>query len=204
MSAGVIFGGWNAASTPCRLAHTVRQIGPHRDGQFAHPGESVGYRRAVTESRSVENVRSALTALSVAGVDRITHIPDGARTAAEAAAALGVAVGAIANSLVFVADGIPLLVMTSGGHRVDTVALAERIGVVSIERATPEIVRSATGQAIGGVAPVGHPAPLRTLVDPVLDTFDEIWAAAGHSHAVFPLTFDDLVRITGGTVVSVE
>jgi prolyl-tRNA editing enzyme YbaK/EbsC (Cys-tRNA(Pro) deacylase) len=154
--------------------------------------------------RSVENVRTVLRAAGMSGADRIRHIPDGARTAAEAAAALGVEVGAIANSLVFVADGSPLLVMTSGGHRVDTVALAARIGVDVIDRATPEIVRSATGQAIGGVAPVGHPAPLRTLVDPVLETFPEIWAAAGHSHAVFPLTYEQLVRITGGTVVPVD
>jgi len=159
---------------------------------------------SMPETRSVENVRAALRSLAVPGVERITHIPDGARTAAEAAAAIGVDVGAIANSLVFVADGEPLLVMTSGGHRVDTTALAERIGVGAIERATPDIVRGATGQAIGGVAPVGHPAPLRTLVDPVLDTYDEIWAAAGHSHAVFPLTFAELVRITGGTVVAVD
>jgi prolyl-tRNA editing enzyme YbaK/EbsC (Cys-tRNA(Pro) deacylase) len=166
----------------------------------------------VTDSypRSVENVRTALRGAGTPGADRIRHIPDGARTAAEAAAALGVEVGAIANSLVFVArasesdSGSPILVMTSGGHRVDTVALASRIGVTSIDRATPEIVRSATGQAIGGVAPVGHPAPLRTIVDPVLETFPEIWAAAGHSHAVFPLTFEQLVRITGGAVVSVE
>lgn len=154
--------------------------------------------------RSVENVRAVLVELGVPGADRIRHIPDGARTAAEAAAALGVDVGAIANSLVFVADGSPILVMTSGGHRVDTVALAARIGVGAIERATPETVREATGQAIGGVAPVGHPAPLRTLIDPVLDTYDEIWAAAGHSHAVFPLTYDELVRITAGTVVAVD
>jgi prolyl-tRNA editing enzyme YbaK/EbsC (Cys-tRNA(Pro) deacylase) len=160
----------------------------------------------VTEShpRSVENVLAVLRAAGVPGADRIRHIPDGARTAAEAATALGVEVGAIANSLVFVADGSPILVMTSGGHRVDTVALAARIGVDAIDRATPEIVRSATGQAIGGVAPVGHPAPLRTIVDPVLATFPEIWAAAGHSHAVFPLSYEELVRITGGTVVSVE
>jgi prolyl-tRNA editing enzyme YbaK/EbsC (Cys-tRNA(Pro) deacylase) len=160
----------------------------------------------VTENhpRSVENVLAVLRAAGVPGADRVRHIPDGARTAAEAAAALGVEVGAIANSLVFVADGSPILMMTSGGHRVDTVALAARIGVTSIDRATPEIVRSATGQAIGGVAPVGHPAPLRTLVDPVLETFPEIWAAAGHSHAVFPLSYEELVRITGGTVVSVE
>lgn len=160
-----------------------------------------------SEHPSVENVRAVLARLEVPGVDRITHIPDGARTAAEAAAALGVEVGAIANSLVFVArsagNADPMLVMTSGGHRVDTAALAARLGVDAVERATPDIVRSATGQAIGGVAPVGHPAPLRTVVDPVLETYDEIWAAAGHSHAVFPLTFEQLVSITGGTVIEV-
>lgn len=162
--------------------------------------------------KSVENVRAALERLGVPGADRIRHIPDGARTAAEAAAALGVEVGAIANSLIFVAvtgtsdaaQREPLLVMTSGGHRVDTALLAERLGVDAIERATPEIVRAATGQAIGGVAPVGHPAPLRTVIDPVLDTFPELWAAAGHSHAVFPLSYADLIRITGGTVIAVD
>lgn len=160
--------------------------------------------RSVTH-RSIETVRAALVAQGLeASADRIRHIPDGARTAAEAAAALGVEVGAIANSLVFVADGHPLLVMTSGGHRVDTAALAARIGVGEISRATPEIVRSATGQAIGGVAPIGHPAALRTIVDPVLETFPELWAAAGHSHAVFPLGYADLVRLTGGTVVAVD
>lgn len=158
--------------------------------------------------RSVETVRAALAAHGVAGADLIRHIPDGARTAAEAAAALGVEVGAIANSLVFVAvtgeEREPILVMTSGGHRVDTKLFAERIGVDAIERATPEVVRSATGQVIGGVAPVGHPAPLRTFVDPVLETFPQLWAAAGHSHAVFPLDYAELVRITSGTVVAVD
>lgn len=149
----------------------------------------------------MQNVRAALDSLGVTGAVR--HIPDGARTAAEAAAAVGVDVGAIANSLVFVADGEPILVMTSGGHRVDTTALATRIGVGEIGRATPDIVKAATGQVIGGVAPVGHPAPLRTYVDDALEQFPEIWAAAGHSHAVFPLTYAELVRITGGTVVSV-
>lgn len=153
---------------------------------------------------SVQRVRVELERLGAPGVERIRHIPDGARTAAEAAAALGVEVGAIANSLVFVADGLPLLVMTSGGHRVDTAALAARLGVGAIDRATPDIVKAATGQAIGGVAPVGHPAPLRTVVDPALEQYDEIWAAAGHSHAVFPLTFADLVRITGGVVTPVD
>jgi prolyl-tRNA editing enzyme YbaK/EbsC (Cys-tRNA(Pro) deacylase) len=156
----------------------------------------------MSEPRSVEHVRSVLADHGL--TPEVRHIPDGARTAAEAAAAVGVEVGAIANSLVFVADGEPILVMTSGGHRVDTSALAERIGVAEVGRATPEIVKAATGQVIGGVAPVGHPAPLRTYVDPVLETFPEIWAAAGHSHAVFPLTYAELVRITGGTVVAVD
>lgn len=156
----------------------------------------------MSEHRSVERVRIVLEGVGI--TPQVRHIPDGARTAAEAAAAVGVEVGAIANSLVFVADGEPILVMTSGGHRVDTALLAERIGVGEIGRATPEIVKAATGQVIGGVAPVGHPAPLRTFIDPVLETFPEIWAAAGHSHAVFPLTYADLVRITGGTVVAVD
>jgi Uncharacterized conserved protein len=158
--------------------------------------------------RSVETVRAALVAAGASGAESIRHIPDGARTAAEAAAALGVDVGAIANSLVFVAvrgdESEPILVMTSGGHRVDTKALAERIGVDKIERADPDTVKTATGQVIGGVAPVGHPAPLRTYVDPVLERFPQLWAAAGHSHAVFPLTYEELVRLTGGAVVAVD
>jgi prolyl-tRNA editing enzyme YbaK/EbsC (Cys-tRNA(Pro) deacylase) len=140
-------------------------------------------------------------ALADAGVrGTVVELPDSARTAAEAAAALGCQVGQIANSLVFWADGHPLLVMTSGRHRVDTAALARRLGRASIHRATPEQVRAATGQAIGGVAPVGHPAPLETVVDESLAEHQEIWAAAGTPHTVFPTTFDELVRLTGGAV----
>ncbi len=106
--------------------------------------------------------------------------------------------GAIANSLVFWSDDEPLLVMTSGAHRVDTAALAERLGRGAIRRATPEQVLAATGQPIGGVAPTGHPAALTTVVDEDLAAFDEIWAAGGTPHTVFPLTFDELVRVTGG------
>src|SRR5690242_4469469 len=107
----------------------------------------------MSEHRSVEHVRAVLAEHGL--TPEVRHIPDGARTAAEAAAAVGVEVGAIANSLVFVADGEPILVMTSGGHRVDTAALAERIGVGEIGRAAPDVVKAATGQVIGGVAPVG-------------------------------------------------
>jgi len=144
-------------------------------------------------------------ALRAAGIDgEIVVLPDAASTAALAAAALGVEVGAIANSLVFWSDGEPLLVMTSGAHRVDTGALAERLGRTSIVRATVEQVRAATGQAIGGVAPTGHPAPLPTVVDEALAAFPEIWAAGGTPHTVFPLTYDELVRLTDGTVARVD
>ena len=125
-------------------------------------------------------------------------LPAAARTAAEAAAALGVLVGAIANSLVFSAGGCPLLVLTSGAHRVDTSWLAARLGLATLGRAAPDDVRGWTGQVIGGVSPVGHPAPLRTVVDDWLARHDVVWAAAGHPHAVFPTTCAELVRLTGG------
>ena len=157
----------------------------------------------MTENLSARSrlVHDALRAAGIPG--EIVVLPDAAATAALAAAALGVEVGAIANSLVFQCDGAPLLVMTSGAHRVDTAALAARIGRGRISRATPEQVREATGQAIGGVAPTGHPAPLETLVDEDLARYPQIWAAGGTPHTVFPMTFDELVRLTGGRVVSV-
>ena len=125
-------------------------------------------------------------------------LPDAVTTAAAAAAALGVDVGQIANSLVFDADGAPLLVLTSGAHRVDTGKVAVLIGAERVRRASPDFVRTATGQTIGGVAPVGHPAPLRTLVDRALEQYGEVWAAGGVPHAVFPTTFAELVAVTGG------
>ncbi|MET0673400.1 MAG: YbaK/EbsC family protein [Microbacterium pygmaeum] len=146
-------------------------------------------------------VSDALRAAGIPG--QIVVLPDAASTAALAAAALGIEVGAIANSLVFWSDGEPLLVMTSGAHRVDTAALAERLGRGSITRASVDQVREATGQAIGGVAPTGHPAPLVTVVDEDLAGFEEIWAAGGTPHTVFPLTFDQLVALTGGRVLPV-
>jgi len=147
-------------------------------------------------------VHDALRAAGIPG--DIVVLPDAASTAALAAEALGIEVGAIANSLVFWSDDEPLLVMTSGAHRVDTAALAERLGRGKIRRATPEQVREATGQAIGGVAPTGHPARLTTVVDEDLARYPEIWAAGGTPHTVFPLTFDELVRLTGGTVMKVD
>jgi len=150
--------------------------------------------------RNVELVTAALVAggADPARVARMTVLPDAVTTAAAAAAALGVEVGQIANSLVFDADGAPLLVLTSGSHRVDTSKVAALIGVERVRRASPDFVRAATGQAIGGVAPVGHPAPLRTLVDRDLARYDEVWAAGGIPHAVFPTSYEELLAVTGG------
>ena len=146
---------------------------------------------------TVARVAEILHAAGAAGEP--VQLADSARTAAQAAAALGCEVGAIASSLVFTADDEPLLVMTSGAHRVDTAHVAGLLSVAKVSRADAELVRTATGYAIGGVAPVGHPTPLRTLVDMALADHDVVWAAAGHPHAVFPTTFDELVRLTGGT-----
>ena len=139
--------------------------------------------------------------LGVAG--EVRELPDSAPKAAAAAAQLGCELGAIANSLVFSADGAPLLVMTSGAHRVDTVKVASLIGASGVARANARSVREWTGQAIGGVAPVGHPSPIRTLVDTWLDKYDEIWAAGGHPHTVFPTSYAELLRITKGTPADV-
>ncbi|WP_417512437.1 YbaK/EbsC family protein [Microbacterium sp.] len=142
--------------------------------------------------------------LESAGIEpKIRVLPDSARTAAEAASAIGCDVAAIANSLVLLADGDPVVVMTSGGHRADFAVVAASIGADHVEMAPASVVRQATGQAIGGVAPVGHPAPLRAFVDEQLRAFDEIWAAAGHPHTVMPLTFETLQKITGGQVIAV-
>ena len=150
---------------------------------------------------SAVNVAGTLRRLGVRGRGR--ELPEPAPTAATAAAQLGCEVGAIANSLVFSADGAPLLVLTSGAHRVDTTRVAVLVGAATVKRAGPEFVRAATGQAIGGVAPVGHPQPLRTLVDRWLDAHDVVWAAAGHAHTVFPTSFAELVRITSGAPADV-
>jgi prolyl-tRNA editing enzyme YbaK/EbsC (Cys-tRNA(Pro) deacylase) len=134
---------------------------------------------------------------------RVSELPDSTRSAAEAAAAVGCEVGAIASSLLFLADEEPLLVMTSGRHRVDTGILAGQVGAKTIEMATAKQVRAVTGQAIGGVAPVGHPAPVRTVVDRALADYETIWAAAGTPHTVMPLTFAQLTALTGGQQVQV-
>jgi prolyl-tRNA editing enzyme YbaK/EbsC (Cys-tRNA(Pro) deacylase) len=151
---------------------------------------------------NARHVAERLRELNATG--EIRELPEPAPTAASAAAQLGCDIGAIANSLIFAADGEPLLVLTSGAHRVNTTKLAELIGATAVRRADPEFVRAATGQPIGGVAPVGHPRPIRTLVDEWLAKHEVVWAAAGHPHTVFPTSHDELLRITGGVVAGVE
>ena len=124
-------------------------------------------------------------------------------TAAAAAEALDCAVGAIANSLVFDADGAPLLVLASGAHRVDTAKVAALVGAERVRRATPEFVLAATGQEVGGVAPVGHPRPLRTVVDVDLAAYPVLWAGGGDHHTMFAATYEDLLRVTAGEAAAV-
>lgn len=146
---------------------------------------------------SVREIADVLAARGATG--ELRFFPAATRTAADAAAALGCPVGAIANSLVFMAGDEAVLILTSGAHRVDTAVAGAVLGVEKLGRATADQVRAATGQVIGGVAPLGHPTVLRTLVDTDLADYPQVWAAAGHPHAVFATTFEELVRITGGT-----
>jgi prolyl-tRNA editing enzyme YbaK/EbsC (Cys-tRNA(Pro) deacylase) len=137
------------------------------------------------------------------GAGRVVVLPDAVHTAALAAAALGCEPGAIANSLLFDADGAPVLILTSGAHRVDTAKVAVRLRVEELRRAEPEFVRRHTGQVIGGVSPIGHPAPVPTCIDPWLQRYDEVWAAAGHPSAVFSTSYAELVRLTGARELEV-
>jgi prolyl-tRNA editing enzyme YbaK/EbsC (Cys-tRNA(Pro) deacylase) len=155
----------------------------------------------VLEHASVVRVEQQLRTLGIQG--EVVQLPDAARTAAAAADQLGCAVGAIANSLIFNAADEPLLVMTSGAHRVDVVRVAGLLEVATLDRADADFVRQHTGMAIGGVAPVGFPAPVRTIVDIDLADYDRVWAAAGHPHTVFPTTYDELLQMTGGTAAVV-
>jgi prolyl-tRNA editing enzyme YbaK/EbsC (Cys-tRNA(Pro) deacylase) len=150
---------------------------------------------------NAERVAAVLRSGGATGAVR--ELADSARTVADAAAALGAPVGAIVKTLVFSADGEPMLVLASGDHFVDTAAVADVLGVPKIDRADADLVRAATGFAIGGVAPVGHPRPLSTVVDRHLRTYETVWAAAGTPYALFPTTFDELVELTGGQPANV-
>ncbi|MCD1287183.1 MULTISPECIES: M3 family metallopeptidase [unclassified Brevibacterium] len=150
------------------------------------------------------NHEKVATALEAAGIEpRIELFADATPTAASAAAELGVEVGAIANSLIFSADGEPVLIMASGAHRVDTDHVAKLIGVDSLDRADKDFVRSATGQVIGGVAPCGHPQAIPTYVDVTLAAHPVLWAGAGTPNSMMPLTYSQLLAVTNGKEITV-
>jgi prolyl-tRNA editing enzyme YbaK/EbsC (Cys-tRNA(Pro) deacylase) len=133
----------------------------------------------------------------------VREFPEGTRTAADAARAIGCAVDQIVKSLVFVADTDPVLVLTSGGNRVDVVKVGRQTGSAGVRKADAEEVRAATGYAIGGTPPFGHARELPVLVDRHLTGFEVVWAAAGTPRHVFPITPGDLVRASGGRVADV-
>jgi len=157
----------------------------------------------MTLNPSAQKVQDALIALGFGGCT-VVEMPDTTRTSADAAAAIGCTVGQIAKSLVFrgKTTGNPILIIASGPNRVNTDRIAEIIGE-PIEKPDAEYVRTRTGFVIGGVPPVGHSEPLRTFIDQDLLQYADIWAAAGTPNAVFRLTPDDLVRMTGGQVIGV-
>lgn len=151
--------------------------------------------------QSVRRVRDALAAANLH--PDIVEYAETTRTAQAAADALGTTVERIVKSLVFLADGEPLVVLASGVNRVDTEKIGRELGR-RIDRADAARVREATGFAIGGVAPVGYPAPVETLIDRDLLQYDIVWAAAGTPHHVFPIAPDDLVRVSGGRVLDIR
>lgn len=159
------------------------------------------------EHASVARFRSTLTDLG--GTGRIVVLPESVHTAALAAEALGCEVGAIANSLLFAApapsgDLEPVLILTSGAHRVDLVKVAATTGDEVLRRASPEFVKEHTGQVIGGVSPIAHPAPIRTYLDRSLRSYDVLWAAAGHPAAVFSTDYEELLALTGAVEIDVR
>lgn len=136
--------------------------------------------------------------------DRMAELPSDVPTAAAAADHLGCDVGAICNSVIFRAGDEPLLVLVSGAHKVDKVKAAAHFGVPKLSRADPEFVHAATGQRVGGCAPVGHPAPLRTLIDESLADYEFVWAGGGVANAVFHVTHKELVALTGAPSVNIS
>jgi len=149
----------------------------------------------VLEKAAVKRCISALCENGVAGEVRV--LSDSARTAQEAASALGIEVGQIASSLIFkLPDGSPLLIITSGRHRVDTDLVAKNLGIAELGRVDAAYVKEKSGFSIGGVAPLGWITRATVLVDQALNDYDVVWAAAGHPHAVYPTSYAELIQCT--------
>jgi Cys-tRNA(Pro) deacylase len=150
-------------------------------------------------------VARVVAAASAVGIEvEPTEFPEGTRTAEDAARAIGCTVGQIVKSLVFTLDGEPVLALVSGSNQLDGEKLAAVLGGAAVGRADADLVRSATGFAIGGVSPLGQATVLPTAIDQDLLTYDEIWAAAGTPRHVIPLRPADLVAATGGTVADLR
>ncbi len=152
---------------------------------------------AVLEKSAVKRVQQALISNGASG--QIKVLADSARSAAEAAEALGIEVGQIASSIIFkLPDQSPLLVITSGRHRVDTELVARQLGEDKLDRVDADYVKEKSGFSIGGVSPLGWISkPEIILIDEALSDYDVVWAAAGHPHAVYPTTYDELIQCTG-------
>jgi prolyl-tRNA editing enzyme YbaK/EbsC (Cys-tRNA(Pro) deacylase) len=150
----------------------------------------------------VERVRQALRGAGL-DADLVRELPADTSTAEAAARAVGAPQGSIVKSLVFLADGTPLLVLAAGDQRVDIKRLRAALGLSKrrLRIAQPAEVLAHTRFEVGGVPPVGHSPPLRTLIDKTLGRYDRVWAAAGSGHAVFPIAYEQLVTITGGEVM---
>ena len=150
----------------------------------------------VLEKAAVKRVVAALADHGIKG--QVHVLSESARTAQEAANALGIEVGQIASSLIFkLMDGSPLLIITSGRHRVDTDLVAQTLGIEKLDRVDADYVKEKSGFSIGGVAPIGWLCPAMILIDQALNDYEVVWAAAGHPHAVYPTSFAELVACTG-------
>lgn len=149
----------------------------------------------VLQKAAVQRFISAKDSLEIQG--EVTVLSESARTAQDAASALGIEVGQIASSLVFrMPDESPLLIITSGRHRVDTERVAQQLGIPQLGRADADYVKTQSGYSVGGVAPLGWLSAARIIIDEALNDYEVIWAAAGHPHAVFPTTFTELMSKT--------
>jgi prolyl-tRNA editing enzyme YbaK/EbsC (Cys-tRNA(Pro) deacylase) len=150
----------------------------------------------VLQNPSVQRVTAKIKELGITG--EVHVLSDSARTAQEAADALGILVGQVASSIVFkLDDESPLLVITSGRHRVDTKLVAEKLGIAKLHRVDADYVKEKSGFSIGGVSPVGWISPATILIDEALNDYEVVWAAAGHPHSVYPTTFAELIQATG-------
>jgi Cys-tRNA(Pro) deacylase len=151
------------------------------------------------------NARRVASAARELGLDiEVRGFPEGTKTAADAAAAIGVEVGQIVKSLIFAVDGEVVLAYVSGANQLDERKLAVAAGGTKASRVDADVVRQATGYPIGGVPPFGLARPLRVFIDPDLLTYDEVWAAAGTWNDVFAIAPDDLVRASGGEVAELR